>query len=266
MTELINTFLGNNHLHKGVNGCNIALTSYDNSPDFEDWHAHQNASISFLLNGTHNETLFGRNLSRLPGDVKFIPAGEMHQCTRYSNNAQKINIDLSADFMLQMNNTEEALLGTIPNILSTKITLIKLYQHLYDSSNHADASAELLLYELFNPLNKGLISTGKIMPKWAETLRDLLNDEWNKPLNLTDLAEKTGVHPITISRYFPLYFSTTLGNYLNLIKIDKSLQLIRNTRLPLTEIAYFCGFADQAHFTRTFKAVTGYLPKTFRKI
>jgi AraC family transcriptional regulator len=42
--------------------------------------------------------------------------------------------------------------------------------------------------------------------------------------------------------------------------------MLKNTRLSLTEIAYTCGFADQGHFTRTFKAATGFLPKTFRKI
>jgi AraC family transcriptional regulator len=266
MIKPINTFLGINNLNKKVNGCNVALTSYSGDAGFEDWHAHQNASISFLLNGTHEEDLFGKNRKRVPGDVKFIPAGEMHRCNRYSNETRKINLDLSADFMNRMNNTEEQLLSTIPQILSTKITLIKLYHDLDDPSNHAVASAELLLYEIFNPAGKAVIKAGKALPQWVERLRDMLYDEWDRPVHLTDLSARLGVHPVTISRYFPLYFSSTLGNYINRIKIDKALQLIKNTKLPLTEIAYSCGFADQAHFTRTFKSVTGYLPKTFRKL
>ncbi|SDE64419.1 Helix-turn-helix domain-containing protein [Mucilaginibacter pineti] len=50
------------------------------------------------------------------------------------------------------------------------------------------------------------------------------------------------------------------------IKIEHSLALLNDGSIPLNEVAYRCGFADHAHFTRTFKAVTGYLPKQFRKI
>ena len=33
---------------------------------------------------------------------------------------------------------------------------------------------------------------------------------------------------------------------------------------PLGEIALACGFADQAHFTRSFKQVTGQTPRSYR--
>lgn len=149
-----------------MSGCHVALTRYTGNAGFEDWHAHQNASLSLLLNGCHKEDLFGKNCKRVPGDVKFIPAGEMHRCNDYSDDTRKINIDLSADFMNRMNNTEEHLLKTIPQILSTKITLIKLYHDLDDpSSPHAIASAELLLYKLFNP-------AGKIKPKPVKACRN----------------------------------------------------------------------------------------------
>ncbi|MEW6737177.1 MAG: helix-turn-helix domain-containing protein [Acidobacteriota bacterium] len=42
--------------------------------------------------------------------------------------------------------------------------------------------------------------------------------------------------------------------------------MIKNSQMSLTEIALHCGFADQSHFTRNFKEITGFLPKEFRKI
>jgi len=50
------------------------------------------------------------------------------------------------------------------------------------------------------------------------------------------------------------------------VKIDKSLHLIKQQHATLTEIALRCGFADQSHFIRTFKAATGFLPKEFKKV
>jgi AraC family transcriptional regulator len=262
----IPTFLGDTRQSRQLNGCNIALTGYTGNAAFEEWHAHENSGISFLLHGTHQEDLLGKTFKRLPGDLKFIPAGERHRCTHYTAGTRKINIDFDQNFINRAGITEEQLLAIIPGHRNTKFTLLKLYGELNDRPASGNASAELLLYTLLNPEKAPATHMGKILPEWAERLKQLLHDEWDKPFHLDDLGARLGVHPVTISRYFPIFFASTLGVYMNQIKIDKALGLIKHAQLPLTAIAYRCGFADQAHFTRTFKTVTGCLPKTFRNL
>jgi len=266
MIKPLNIFLGDTSISRSVNGCTIALTHYNGNEIFEEWHAHEHSSISFLLNGTHEEDLTGKNYKRVSGDIKFIPAGEVHRCHHYTVDTRKINIDLSDRFIRHIAIAEDRLAGSVPQAASTKFTLIKLYRELHNPGNHANTSAELLLYELFNPVAPANNKAGRTLPVWAERLRELLNDEWDRPFHLEDLSIRLGIHPVTISRYFPVYFSATLGIYINRIKIDKALALIKSTAMPLTDIAYACGFADQAHFTRTFKSFTGCLPKEFRKL
>ena len=257
-------FLGNNRLIKQVSETTIALTVYGANPEFEEWHSHKNDSISLLLSGTHTENIQGRQLNRTPGDLKFIPAGVVHRCEKYMAGTRKINLDLTENAISEMNITEEQLFTLSADSLTSKFTLIKLYHELTDYDSHASASSEILLYELFHPVIS-LKRTG-IAPFWVTQLKDILNDEWNSTFHLHDLANRLGVHPVTISRYFPLYFSSTLGRHILQIKINKALALIKGGTTPLTEIAYACGFADQAHFTRTFKDMTGYSPKQFRKV
>jgi AraC-like DNA-binding protein len=43
-------------------------------------------------------------------------------------------------------------------------------------------------------------------------------------------------------------------------------QLLRKDVMTLRELALFCGFADQAHFTRVFRAATGDTPRRWRQI
>ncbi len=259
-------FLGNNRLVKQISGTTIALTIYDDNPGFEEWHHHKNNSISLLLSGAHTENLQGRQLKRVPGDLKFIPAGVVHCCEKYMFGTRKINLDLNEHAVSEMNISEEQLSTLSGNSLTSKFTLLKLYRELADNDSHATASSELLLYELFHPAISLKRKSGHTAPLWVIQLIDLLNDEWNSTFHLSDLADRLGVHSVTISRYFPLYFSSTLGSYILQIKINKALALIKGSTMPLTEIAYVCGFADQAHFTRTFKALTGYLPKQFRNV
>lgn len=257
-----NSFLGDNKLVRAISGTTIALTAYGAGAGFEEWHSHTNDSISLLLSGSHHESLQGRQLKRTPGDLKFIPAGVMHRCEQYLPGTCKINLDLDAHAIQKMEIREEQLATLSESSLPAKFTLLKLYHELAAGGSPA-ASTELLLFQLFNPVvvpkHKG------VPPLWAERLKELLNDEWDKNFHLDDLSARLGVHPVTISRYFPLYFATTLGNYMQQIKVNKALTLIKTSTIPLTKIAYTCGFADQAHFTRTFKAITGYRPQEFRK-
>ncbi len=67
------------------------------------------------------------------------------------------------------------------------------------------------------------------------------------------------------SKHFRKYFSCTLGEYRRRLMVKQSIPLIRESRLSLSEIAYSCAFADQSHFIRTFRQVTGFRPKDFRR-
>jgi len=245
-----------------VQGCMVALTAYSGEQQQEDWHSHEHASISLLINGTHREDLAGHRHIRRPGDIKFIPAGEMHRCEGYTRGTIKINLDLKPGLLSQGGITEDGLDVLIPASMNTKFGLLKLYRELEDEGGHVNASAQMQLLALLQPV----VKTTKHLPGWALRLNALLQDEWDTVIDLQELATRLGVHPVTISRYFPQYFSATLGDHMRQIKIDRALSFIREKTLSLTEIAYKCGFADQAHFTRTFKTVTGYLPKDFRKI
>ena len=51
----------------------------------------------------------------------------------------------------------------------------------------------------------------------------------------------------------------------NKTRVEKSKRLLRDTELPIVEIANLTGFEDQSYFTKQFKAETGLSPKEFRE-
>jgi len=109
------------------------------------------------------------------------------------------------------------------------------------------------------------INYKKEIPEWTKKVYELINDSWNEKLTLTDLAKAADVNPITVSKHFHKYFSCTLGEYMRKLKIEKSLAILKNST-SLTDVAYICDFADQSHFTRTFKQLTGFLPKQYKRL
>jgi len=102
-------------------------------------------------------------------------------------------------------------------------------------------------------------------PSWITQLYELLHDECNRNWSLTSLSEKLKIHPVTISKYFPKYFQTTIGDYIRKIRTEKSLTDLCKKSVAIEDIAAKYGFVDNAHFTRIFKKHTGITPSQYRR-
>ncbi len=63
-------------------------------------------------------------------------------------------------------------------------------------------------------------------------------------------------------RYFKKATGMTFSQYLNHRKIDNAVKLMKQRQnLPITDVAFACGFGSIRHFNKTFKELTGYAPK-----
>ncbi len=57
----------------------------------------------------------------------------------------------------------------------------------------------------------------------------------------------------------------TISEYINLVRLNQASKLLRFTRLPVTKIAYECGFRDGNYFSTAFKKQFGMPPRDYRK-
>lgn len=76
-------------------------------------------------------------------------------------------------------------------------------------------------------------------------------------------------HEVCIStRQLEREFKNKLGMgpkaYMRISRLNKVLQLLdQQPSIPLARLSYMCGYADQAHFIREFKQLTGELPSIY---
>lgn len=115
----------------------------------------------------------------------------------------------------------------------------------------------LLLIETF--LLKRLRSSYKI-DKVANMLRSI-------KLSEEDLGSIASSHNITTRYLQKLVFQYTglsPKTYDKITRFQHSLKLLGRNDLPLTSIAYDCGYFDQSHFIRDFKSFTGLTPSSYR--
>ncbi|MNE60244.1 Arabinose operon regulatory protein [compost metagenome] len=93
--------------------------------------------------------------------------------------------------------------------------------------------------------------------------RDYLYDHYETDIGLEELAAIAGLSRAHLIRVFRREFHITPHAYLTDVRIRRARSLLRAGETP-AEVAAMCGFADQAHFTRHFKARTGITPGQFR--
>lgn len=83
---------------------------------------------------------------------------------------------------------------------------------------------------------------------------------YTEDITLKGMGEALGYEPHYLSRYFhdriPMHFS----KYVNWYRVDMATELLRNTELPITEIAARSGFQSLRSFNRVYRDFTGITP------
>ena len=148
-----------------------------------------------------------------------------------------------------------------------------IYDALYSwatylqNEKHTQNPIENLLLDVYKRFLKQKSGPRKI-PAWARELKEIIQDQidTNLSLSLKEVSQSLHVHPSYLSREFSKYFDDlTFGDYIRKLRIEKSIQLLKDSKHSLSEIAYLTGFSDQSHFNRIFKKVTGKNPSAYRK-
>jgi PAS domain S-box-containing protein len=83
-------------------------------------------------------------------------------------------------------------------------------------------------------------------------------------LSLKELAEKAAMSPSKVERRFKRILGSTPTDFIRSIRIQAACQLLADSALSITEIAYKTGFFDHSHFNRIFSKEVGLSPTRYR--
>ena len=94
--------------------------------------------------------------------------------------------------------------------------------------------------------------------------RDAMDRAFAEPLDVPSLARLAHVSPAHFSRQFRATFGETPYRYLQRRRIERAMELLRETDHPVTEISLDVGFTSLGTFSRTFSSVVGESPSRYR--
>jgi AraC-like DNA-binding protein len=105
---------------------------------------------------------------------------------------------------------------------------------------------------------------GKRLGK-VEVVKDLMYELRHQDVyeTMETIATRYGISARYMQQLFLQYTGLTPKLYSQINRFQHSLKLVTSRNTSLTDIAYECGYADQSHFIKEFKAFTGTTPSGY---
>lgn len=228
-------------------------------------HCHDAPSLCIVVAGAYEESIRGRREEHFPGSLSFCPTHEPHSQRFGRSGATKlILIPGSAGLKFL---SAHMRLDDAPAIRTEAVTAIGRRMMVELSVNDAFSAIALegLGHELLAIFGRSVARPHDLPARWLRDACDYMAAHACVPLSPGTIAAAVGCDPVRLSRGFKRAFGHTIGHHQRKLRVAAASELLCRTSMPLAEVAQTCGFHDQSHLTRIFKAETGSTPATFRR-
>jgi two-component system response regulator YesN len=102
-------------------------------------------------------------------------------------------------------------------------------------------------------------------PDIIEKARQYILDNLERHISLRDVAAHVCISPSYLSTVFKKEYHRNLIDYINLIKMERACELLRQRKYRIYEISYKVGFDNAYYFTRVFHRHMGLSPSEYKK-
>ncbi len=221
-------------------------------------HTHGRAFFSMPLEGRYREEAGKRSIDYEPFTIVYHPPSTAHVDEIGPGGARFLMIEVDEN-LVRGDGVPDSLASGYPTILPRSAS----WQALGLLSPDDPASGESIALELLVAVGSGPRIHAR--PRWLVDVLDRVRDESHAPPSTTELAAGAGVHPVHLARVVRQATGMNVAEIVRQRRVEQAARRLSGDT-PLASIALECGFADQPHFTRSFRAVTGLTPGDVRKL
>lgn len=120
-------------------------------------------------------------------------------------------------------------------------------------TNHASNPARMTQYR------------GGLSPYKLRQVTEYIGDNLSNNLSLAEMANLLQMGPCHFARAFKESTGLSPHQYVLRRRVERALQMLKETRTNLADIAYDLGFSSQGHFTTVFSKIVGVSPSNYRE-
>ena len=245
------------------------------------YHCHSNLELIYCVSGRLRILLEDTEISLKSGEWIFLNSYCNHRIDgRYGiNEHYSINLNPELLDVISLTPIPQAnfYTGQLPKYCifpSNEITgyIHSRFKQAYSNYTSGDyvkrLSLQSIVMELMAYVFSKKLPTDKISSKKEKNLaiygtKEFINKNF-ATVTLETAAENASMSYSHFSRVFKETFKMTFSKYITRLKVEKSIPLLTNTDLSITDIAMECGFSNLSHFVKCFKEEKGITPNKFR--
>ena len=228
-----------------------------------------------FLEQVHN----GRSFASLitPGNFQIVPAGT-ENLWRHTDASNFLLLSFVPDMLQE---TSERTNQQNIELLDTFSTRDSQIEHISSALLHEVLSdgrsgrsyAESLGIALAARLAQAYTRNASIFPRKSGGLSapllhrttDFIEEHLSVDFSIVDLASEVGLSPSHFTYLFRKSVGLSPHQYIVQRRLEQAQQLLKSTRISISEIAAAVGFYDQSHLVRHLRRVMGVTPTDFRK-
>lgn len=229
---------------------------------------HTNAEMLLILSGDVEITIGGHSRYVTAGDCVFVIPYESHyyRTERGSESVLfRFHPSLIEHFDRLLGKTQIANPvfhpdGATVEYIKSRLPLI--------GENFTKLEAQALLYTLLCVLMKKDTESKQTVDLNYSLINQILvyiEKNFDKDLTLEMLAKEFGITAQGLSRMLRAHLRISYSDYLNNLRLTKSIPILKYTNKSVSEIAYECGFGSIRNYNRIFGEYMKKTPSEFRR-
>jgi AraC-like DNA-binding protein len=114
------------------------------------------------------------------------------------------------------------------------------------------------------PLLQCIDAEGRRLSMHVGRAVDYISQHYNEGLRVETIARAIQLSPSRLSHLFHMEINVSLKNYLTRVRVQAAKLWLRDTKLPLEDIAERVGFCDAGHLSRVFLRYVRRRPSRYR--
>ena len=101
---------------------------------------------------------------------------------------------------------------------------------------------------------------------FLQQIQGVINEHLtNSDFSVPQIAQSMQMSQVQVYRKLKALTGKTPTQYIRMLRMKRAMELLNNTQLNISEIAYDLGFSDPNYFSRTFQQIYGKTPSSIRK-
>ncbi len=238
-------------------------------------HSHNHYEIYYLVDGKTKYFIGDEIFEVESGDIVFVPKGIFHEtdsenCLR--NERILIFFDEST-FTLQTHFILEQLSNhRVIHIAKNKTERIeRLFVRIRDEFDRGGKYSETILniyiQELCSLICRYMIEykPNTSANEDIHTISNFIRNNYMKDITLKSLSHDFSISESHLSRRFKEVSGIGINEYITYVRIMNAEKLLRQRKMPITDVASSCGFNDSNYFSTVFKRIKGITPLKYAK-